>query len=101
MVAKQAEGYVFSLNKVAVYFSASWCEPCKTFFPQFKRWAQQIDGLEVVKVDVEKDVFLGQAFNVRAVPAIVFLRQGKSLGMKLGATHNESDLVEFMQNAYA
>jgi len=98
---KKDEGYVFSLEKAAVYFSAPWCEPCQTLFPNFKNWAKHIDGLEVVKVNVEKDTVLGQVFNVRVIPTIVFLKQGRNLGMKIGASQNESDLIEFMEKAYA
>lgn len=100
MSNKKDEGYVFGLEKAAVYFSAAWCQPCKTFFPQFKEWAEQIDGLEVVKVDVEKEPLLGQVFNIRAVPAIVFLKNGKNMGIKLGATHYEPDMMEFMNSVY-
>lgn len=44
---------------VALYFSASWCPPCKTFSPllrEFYNAAAKDNGLEVVYVSSDKDV---------------------------------------------
>lgn len=44
---------------VALYFSASWCPPCKTFSPllrEFYNAAAKDNGLEIVYISSDKDL---------------------------------------------
>jgi len=62
-----------------VYFSASWCQPCKDMKPVFLQLAEAHPGDEVSfgTVDVAESPTLAQTYGVRAVPAIVVFRQGR------------------------
>merc|ERR1711971_1114970 len=45
-------------DAIALYFSASWCQPCREFTPDFIRWytdAFSAKGLEIVLVSSDDD----------------------------------------------
>lgn len=55
-----------------LYFSASWCGPCKTYKPVFKRVMEDM-GLPYQEVDVDENPELAQANHVMSVPTVVIL----------------------------
>ena len=54
-------------------FSATWCGPCKVLANTLK------DAAEVKNIDVEKDQETARKYNIRSVPTLVFLRDGKEV----------------------
>ncbi|KAL3897456.1 MAG: hypothetical protein SGARI_006914 [Bacillariaceae sp.] len=57
--AKHTKTLLKDKDLVALYFSASWCPPCKTFSPLFREFynvAAKEKGLEVVYISSDKDV---------------------------------------------
>ena len=62
---------------VVVDFWASWCTPCKLVAPEMEKLAAKYDGtVQVVKVDVDANPMLSQAFNIMSIPTIAFFRPG-------------------------
>ena len=50
---------------VVVDFWAAWCGPCKMVAPEMEKIAEKYDGaVEVVKVDVDANPRLSQAFGL-------------------------------------
>ena len=63
---------------VVVDFWATWCGPCKMVAPEMEKLAQKYEGaVDVVKVDVDANPGLSQAFNVMSIPTIAFFRPGQ------------------------
>ena len=54
-------------------FSATWCGPCKVLATTLK------DAAEVKSIDVEQDQETAMKYNIRSVPTLVFLRNGKEV----------------------
>ena len=62
---------------VVVDFWAAWCGPCRMVAPEMERLAEKYDGaVQVVKVDVDANPLLSQAFNIMSIPTIAFFRPG-------------------------
>ena len=54
-------------------FSATWCGPCKVLATTLK------DAAEIKSIDVEQDQETAMKYNIRRVPTLVFLRNGKEV----------------------
>ena len=63
---------------VVVDFWAAWCGPCRMVAPELERLAEKYDGsVDVVKVDVDANPALSQAFNVMSIPMIGLFKPGE------------------------
>jgi len=53
-----------------LYFSAQWCQPCKTLAPIMNEVSSIV---EVEKIDVDEDYERAQQYGVRNIPTVVLL----------------------------
>ena len=67
-----------SEKPVVVDFWATWCTPCKMVAPEMEKLAAKYDGKgDVVKVDVDANPAISQAFQIMSIPTIAFFRPGQ------------------------
>ena len=70
---------------VVVYFTATWCVPCRTIAPFFEALAAEFPWCEFIKVDVDQNHETAQACEISVMPMVKVFRQGEEVGMALGA----------------
>ncbi len=71
---------------VLVDFWAEWCAPCRVLAPVVKDIAASYDGrLRVAKLDVDSSPASPARFEVRAMPTLLFFKNGRVVDSIVGA----------------
>jgi thioredoxin 1 len=61
-----------------VDFWAEWCGPCKMISPLLDEIAREKAGsVKVAKVNVDENQSLSLKYNIRAIPALLFFKNGQ------------------------
>jgi thioredoxin 1 len=60
--------------KKVLYFSTTWCGPCKAFKPVVQQ-ASQETGVQVNYIDAEQDTTLAKMYSITSVPTIIIADQ--------------------------
>lgn len=83
-----------------VYFSTTWCAPCKATKPIVEK-ASNENGINTRLFTVDEEdggTDVAAEFGIRAVPTMVFFKNGEEVGRKTGAT-TEREFIELC-NSY-
>ena len=81
---------------VVVDLWAPWCGPCVQLGPILEKVIGATDGKVVlVKVNVDENPGIGQAFQVQSIPAVHALKGGRVVDSFIGAK-GEAAVVEFV-----
>lgn len=82
---------------VVVDLWAEWCGPCKTLGPILEKVIGETNGgVELVKVDVDSNPQVAQAFAVQSIPAVFALRDGQIVDSFVGAL-GEPQVRDFVE----
>jgi len=68
--------------KKFLYFSASWCGPCKQLGPVMDEL--HAEGMTVQKIDIDSNPEIVQSFNIRNVPTVILQVDNVEKGRKIG-----------------
>ena len=78
--------------KKILYFSSTWCQPCKTLGPIIESLAGQIN---YQKIDVDNNQDLSIQYGVRNIPTLILLDEnGEVKGRKVGL-QTKQDILSF------
>jgi putative thioredoxin len=82
---------------VVVDLWATWCGPCRTLTPILEKVVGATNGqVELVKVDVDANPAISQAFRVQSIPMVVAFKDGQPVDAFMGA-QGEHEVRQFVE----
>ena len=83
-----------------VDFWAPWCSYCRRIGPAYDRIAQQMEDVEVVKINIDEEPALAQAEHIEVIPTLVLYRGGEAIG-SIVAPESKAMIEAFVQESLA
>jgi len=82
--------------KKLLYFSAPWCQPCKTLGPIMDQVSTQVT---VKKINVDDSPEMASHYGIRSVPTVVLVTEyGDEKGRLAGVQSQQTYLDMYNQN---
>ena len=86
-------------HKSILYFTATWCPPCKAIKPVYEEMSGKYAGVAFGKVDVDDNSDAALEFEISAVPTFVFFDGEDAIERFSGAdTKKLESLVEALDS---
>lgn len=79
-----------------LYFSATWCGPCKSLAPIINEIATS-NNISIEKIDIDENPNLVKDYSIRSVPTLIFEENNKELGRNIGFA-NKAKLQNLITN---
>lgn len=65
---------VKSPESKVLYFTATWCPPCKMIAPIFEKLSKDFPTTKFVKIDIDDHSDAAAEFKIRSVPTFMFYK---------------------------
>ena len=85
---------------VVVDFWAEWCGPCKMIAPSLEEISNEMDNIQIAKVNIDENPDIAAQFGIRSIPTLMIFKDGKHADTMVGA-QSKSKLLDWIRNAAA
>lgn len=66
-----------SPDKKVLYFTATWCPPCRMIAPVFQSLSEEFTAIKFIKIDIDEYGDTASSFNIQSVPTFIFMKDGQ------------------------
>ena len=81
-----------------VDFWAEYCAPCKNLLPVLDQLAGELDGkAKIVKIDAHANSAISVRYGIRAVPNLIFFKDGEVREQFVGGAITKQELREKLE----
>lgn len=80
----ELETILQSEKPVLIDFWAEWCNPCRMMGPIIENFKKNNDDVEVVKINIDENRNVAAQFQVRSIPTLVVVKEGKQVWRNSG-----------------
>jgi thioredoxin len=101
-VADLSKEWKYLGDKPAVVdFYADWCGPCKAISPILEELAKEYAGeLYIYKINVDNDPYIADAFNIQAIPTLLFIPMEGRYKVQTGGVAKEELVNMIKENCF-
>ncbi len=82
---------------VLIDFWATWCGPCMMVAPVVEEIANERADIAVCKVNVDEEPELAEKFEVRFIPMLVAMKDGKIINSTTGY-HEKEEILALLED---
>ena len=80
-----------------VDFWAEWCGPCKALSPLLEQAASEVEGVSVVKMNVDENTDTPVTYGIRGIPTLIAFKGGEPVASLVGL-REKAELVSWLQS---
>lgn len=93
---------VIQSGNVLVVLGSTWCKDCVKIEPFIKEFKESYAGkVEIYKVDTRNEEDLSSELNIRAIPTLIFYKDGVEVGTRLVEPQSKELIEEAIQTNFS